>query len=142
MPARQLPALSRHQWTILAALRALTEHHDVRWWSRDAIGRIVQAGGYHGVIQRRSMHALKVLGLVITEDADWSQIVRDYVRCTCACCEWGLSALGWQVADTKKVTWDADTGRLIADSFPGFAADRRRDEDEACGWDDDAEEES
>ncbi len=126
----QTLGLTRHQRTILGALRALTEAHGNRWWSRDAIGQIVCAGGFHQTIQTRSMIVLKQLGLVQTEDSAWPDEIRNMVRCTCACHEWGLTEAGETRANRMEIRWSAEIGEKIAQAFPGWSADRRHDEGE------------
>ena len=40
---------------------------------RDEIGCIVDAGGYHQVLQLATVHALKIAGLIQTERSTWPE---------------------------------------------------------------------
>jgi hypothetical protein len=91
--------LTPHQRRVLAALFALEQMHQVRWWSRDEIGKVVAAGGYHDTIQRRTIAVLKERDLIQTERSSWPEEVRALVRCGCGRCTWGLTDAGRHVAE-------------------------------------------
>jgi hypothetical protein len=133
---RESPRLTKHQTRVLAALFVLTERHNCRWWSRDAIGRIVQAGGFHDVIQVATMRALKRLGLVRTEDSAWPEEVRQSVRCNCACYQWGLTDAGEAFAFSLSARWSPETEQRIANSLVARPAYERHDEDEGPRYED------
>lgn len=61
--------LTKHQKRILAALLELERRYSHCWWSRDSIGQVVGAGGYHSVIQKRTILSLSELGLVLLPSA-------------------------------------------------------------------------
>jgi hypothetical protein len=95
--------LTIHQKRVLAAMLALARQRGERFWSRDSIGQVVGSSGYHAIIQRKTMAALKALGLVQTERSAWPASVAAAVRCPCACCFWGLTAAGTALAETLPV---------------------------------------
>ena len=130
MQIEQCKTLTPHQRRILAALRALSHKHACPWWSRDAVGEIVGAGGFHQTIQVRTMVALKRLGLVHTEDSAWPENVRNIVRCNCACFHWGLTEKGRALAEAMMIRWSEEVELRIARAYPGLRAFARRDEGE------------
>ena len=101
-------ALTKHQKRILAALLALEQRNDHRWWGRDAIGYLVGAGGYHAVIQKRTMLVLSAESLVLLEVETWPAATRRLVTCNCAAFRWGLTDFGRAIAETISVAWPAD----------------------------------
>jgi hypothetical protein len=107
--------LTPHQKRILATLVALESEHFHAWWSREAIGSVVAAGGYHQVIQKRTMLALSELGLVLLEVESWPREVRELVSCVCAAYQWGLTepgrALAMEIYDRTR--WTAEARDLI-----------------------------
>jgi len=118
-----------HQQRVLAALLALEQEHQCRWWSRHAIGNVVGAGGYHATIQNVAMRALKRLGLVQTERSAWPPEVRDAVRCGCACFYWGLTERGRQAARDVPFHWTPSAIGKV-NSAVEARPQRPRDEDE------------
>lgn len=106
-------ALSQHQKRVLAALHALEDRHHWAWWPREAIGVVVDAGGYHATIQRGTIRRLKALGLVQTERSSWPDNVRQLVRCTCACGTWGLTHKGRVLAAKLKIAATEDFDRRL-----------------------------
>src|SRR6185503_9637117 len=134
----QIRLLSPHQKRVIAALLALEQSHDWRWWPRYAIGSVVAAGGYHVTVQRRTMRILKSAGLIQTERNSWSNETRQLVRCGCACCCWGLTESGRNVAEQLAVRWTDDARQRINNEayramLPGG------DEDDAYDDDDDSD---
>lgn len=105
--------LTTHQKRILAAMNELNIAHNLRWWDRESIGRVVGAGGFHNVIQIKSMTALKSLGLVMTERESWSEEVRQTVQCGCAQYEWGLTEQGESIAKELSVRWSDEAKASI-----------------------------
>jgi hypothetical protein len=128
--------LSDHQLRVLAALLALESKHGWRWWPRTAIGFVVGAGGYHGVIQRSTMSILKEAWLVKTERASFGEELCDIVRCTCACSQWGLRRAGRSIAESAAIRWPPDAVERVA-SLAYHRQGPFRDEDE--GWGDDGD---
>jgi hypothetical protein len=108
--------LTKHQQRILAALLELERVHDCRWWSRDAIGCVVAAGGYHQTIQRRSMLTLSTLGLVLLEVESWPREARRLVRCNCAAYTWGLTEVGRTLAASFRIVWPDDAAGRVVDA--------------------------
>jgi hypothetical protein len=110
--------LTPHQKRILATLVALESEHFHAWWSREAIGSVVAAGGYHQVIQKRTMLALSELGLVLLEVESWPREVRELVSCVCAAYQWGLTepgrALAMEIYDRTR--WSAEARASIKDA--------------------------
>ncbi len=100
--------LTTHQKRILAALHELHKQHSHRWWGRAAIGVLVQAGGRHDIIQRRTMLKLRELGLVMLERQSWSRDVQRQVHCTCGMHHWGLTQAGAELAIALRVHWGGD----------------------------------
>ena len=125
--------LSPHQQRVIAALWALTVEHQCRWWSRDDVGLVVGAGGYHQVIQLGTMARLKAAGLVQTERSSWPAEVQQLVRCGRACFSWGLTAAGRELAKTLRVQMDeAARARLETARTNAILRHREKfDEDEA-----------
>lgn len=131
---------SAHQKRVMAALLALEETHAWRWWPRAAVGGVVQAGGFHRVIQIPTMHALRDRGLVCTLRSVLPAEVRRYIRCGCCCSEWGLTAAGRELAQSLRVRWSADTKQRVeqcgiyakdwCDEDEGDRRKRRRDDDD------------
>lgn len=105
--------LTTHQKRIIAAMYELGAAHSLRWWSRDSIGSVVDAGGYHQIIQVRSMEALHDHGMVITERESWPEDVRRLVQCNCACFQWGLTAPGVAIAEDLNVRWSEEAKQSI-----------------------------
>ncbi len=97
-----------HQQRVLAALLRLEAEHGWAWWPRAYIGEVVGAGGFHRVIQIKTMAALKAAGLVQTERSFWPEKIRLIIRCGCACCEWGLTPAGREWATSNPLRWPAD----------------------------------
>lgn len=127
--------LSTHQQRVLAALLALEQAHGWSWWSRDTIGHVVAAGGYHGTIQRKTMAALKAGGLVQTERSSWPEAVRTQIRCTCACCMWGLTGIGRERAQALKIRWPEDATQRVQEVRFHDHSTHWTDEDEPPpGW--------
>jgi hypothetical protein len=127
---------SAHRQRILAALLALENAHRWNWWSRDAIGHVVAAGGFHATIQLVSMGALKRAGLVQTERSSWSKRQQALTRCNCACHHWGLTDAGRHAAQAVNVRWTA--GWLDRLRIAGFECSFFfRDEDDWRGPRDD-----
>lgn len=123
--------LTKHQRRVLAALLALERKHDLRWWSRDDIGSVVDAGGYHNVIQRTTIAKLKELGLVQTERSSWPEDTQKLVRCNCGVCDWGLTELGRSVAEGLLIKLPKETMARI--DFRSYVKVHR----DNCGdWDD------
>lgn len=106
-------SLTKHQTRVLAALLALERAHSRRWWGRDAIGCVVGAGGYHGVIQRRTMLALSAASLVLLEVESWPAETRRLVHCNCAAYRWGLTDAGRVIAERLAIRWPADSEKRI-----------------------------
>lgn len=106
-------SLTIHQKRVLAALLALERKHDWPWWSRDAIGQVVQAGGYHQTIQRSTMVRLRDAGLVLVEAESWSGETRALVRCGCACHNWGLTEAGRETLEELRIRLSKETLRRI-----------------------------
>lgn len=100
--------VTKHQTRVLVAMLALERHWDHRWWSRDAIGWIVQAGGFHQIIQESTMVRLRQAGLAMVEWESWPPDVQALVRCHCGCCNWGLTDLGRQIAAAKNFVPNAE----------------------------------
>ena len=125
--------LTAHQTRVMAALWALTVEHQCRWWSRDDVGNVVGAGGYHQVIQLGTMARLKAAGLVQTERSSWPAEVQQLVRCGCACFSWGLTAAGRELAKGLNVRMDdAARERIHAQRMTAILRSREMlDEDEA-----------
>jgi hypothetical protein len=121
--------LTPHQRRVLAALLALEESHHWTWWTRDAIGYVVGAGGFHGTIQIKTISILKRAGLVQTERSSWNQATRDKVGCNCAYWHWGLTAAGLKAAASAPVRWPEDALERVrrSDCYGNFEP---RDEDE------------
>ena len=105
-----LTKLSTHQKRVLAALLELEAAYQWRWWSRDAIGYVVAAGGYHETLQIPTIAALKSGGLIQSERSSWPLEVQRLVRCNCGCHQWGLTNRGRTKARALNVLWD-DAGR-------------------------------
>jgi len=105
--------LSKHQTRVLAALFAIQRKHEWRWWGRAAIGEVVKAGGFHDVIQSRTMLRLRELGLVMLERQSWPPDVQRLVRCSCGMWRWGLTQAGAELADTLRVAWPADIDKRL-----------------------------
>lgn len=122
--------LSPHQKRILAAIVALESEHLHAWWSREAIGSVVVAGGFHQVIQKRTMLALSELGLVLLEVESWPREVRLLVSCVCASYQWGLTepgrALAFEIHDRTR--WTAESRALVKDAGIWLRAKK----DDAC----------
>jgi hypothetical protein len=108
-----MPKLTAHQQRILAALLELERVHGRRWWGRSAIGCVIHAGGYHTVIQRRTMLALSAVSLVFLEVESWPADTRRLVSCNCAAYRWGLTDAGRAIAETLAVRWPADSAERI-----------------------------
>jgi hypothetical protein len=108
--------LTAHQKRILAAMLALETRHKRAWWPREAIGHVVAAGGYHQVIQKRSMLALSGLGLVLLEVESWPREVRQLVHCDCAAYCWGLTDGGRDRATSLvfDIRWPDKAQKAIA----------------------------
>ena len=126
--------LTAHQTRVMAALWALTVEHQCRWWSRDDVGAVVGAGGYHQVIQLGTMARLKAAGLVQTERSSWPAEVRQLVHgCNCAGFSWGLTAAGRELAKGLNVRMDdAARERIHAQRTTAILRSREMlDEDEA-----------
>jgi hypothetical protein len=109
--------LTTHQTHVLLALHGLEQRRSIRWWNRYAIGSVVYAGGYHQVIQIRTMDALKRAGLVQTERSSWPAHVQEIVRCSCACAEWGLTDAGRRIVERIPVRWTEKAEKAIATAF-------------------------
>lgn len=99
------PKLSRHQKRIIASIAMIHDLMGHRWWSRMVIGEVVQAGGFHDVIQTRTMLKLREMGLVMLERQSWPPEVQALVRCTCGMFHWGLTEAGVELAKTIPVSW-------------------------------------
>ena len=130
--------ITAHQQRVLAAIRALEVAHDLPWWPRYEIGRVVGAGGYHGVIQVRTMGALKGMGLVRTEWSSWPKEVAALVRCSCACAQWGLTEEGRSLADSFNVRWSQATANRVkgvCKPQPGWLHDEDEDPEDDDGGD-------
>lgn len=108
--------LTAHQKRILAAMLALETQYGQRWWSRDAIGDVVGAGGYHRIIQVRTMHTLRDAKLVIVEAESFPPEVAAVVRCGCACHHWGLTAKGRDTAAASGVR-QTDTSKAAMERW-------------------------
>ena len=122
---------SSHQRKVLATLLALETEHAWQWWPRCAIGHVIDAGGYHGTIQLKTMSILKDAGLVMTERTSWDVETRATVRCNCACWAWGLTAAGREMARSMKVGWPADSiVRMREAKYHANIISSLRDEDE------------
>lgn len=106
--------LTTHQKRILAVLLELERRYSWKWWSRDAIGQVVGAGGYHAVIQKRTILLLSGFGLVLLEVESWPSETRKLVHCNCACYRWGLTDAGRTLAETIKVRWPEDAEKRFA----------------------------
>lgn len=129
--------LTKHQARVLAALLGLWERHGCRWWSRHAIGGVVLAGGYHDVIQRRTMIALEAAGLVMLEYESWPPEIRLAVRCNCAFHFWGLTAAGEELARGLKIVWTREAARGIeAAKITDWMGRHHDDDDDEWGDDD------
>lgn len=115
--------LSAHQKRILAALLELERRFGHRWWGREAIGYVVGAGGFHQVIQTRTMLALSSLSLVLLEVESWPAQTRRLVHCSCAAYHWGLTDAGRSLASSLAVRWPA-----TADDRFRYVAFRRDDD--------------
>lgn len=100
--------LTKHQKRILATLAKMAECLGHQWWGRSAIGEVVAAGGFHAVIQTRTMLKLRELGLVMLERQSWPAEVQALVRCNCGMYHWGLTQAGRELASTIKVAWPSD----------------------------------
>jgi hypothetical protein len=129
--------LTDHQKRVLAAILALEEKHGCRWWSRDAIGSIVEAGGYHQVIQKSTIRILKLAGLVMTERSGFSPEVLQAIRCTCGCHYWGLTELGRQTAQSIGVKWSEHSRKRVEEARIDNYHGRYLDEDEPWDFDSD-----
>lgn len=94
-------------------LLALEGKHGIRWWNRDAIGSVVQAGGFHNVIQTRTMLKLSDLSLVLLEVESWPKETRQLVACNCAAYTWGLTDAGRSLAETFKIRWTGEPEKCL-----------------------------
>lgn len=140
MPTKEKrPRLTKHQTRVLVALHALYKAHNCEWWSRDAIGSIVDAGGFHQTIQLRTMSILKEAGLVQTQRSSWTEEMRMMVRCSCGCCDWGLTAAGLEFAESFRVVIDKDSKKQINQLAYQTRHDHRDEDDRPWlnGGDDD-----
>jgi hypothetical protein len=131
--------LTAHQKRVLAALLELQRANGWKWWSRCSIGRVIAAGGFHGTIQNRTMSVLKKGGLVQTERSSWPTPTAARIRCTCACCEWGLTAAGEKEAAALSVFWCDDTLQRIEGCLYDHAQWFRDEDEPPPGWRDDGD---
>lgn len=97
--------MTDHQKRILAAMLELERRHGLQWWSRDAIGSVVGAGGYHSIIQKRTMLAMSAESFVLLEVESWPAATRKLVRCNCAAYRWGLTEAGRNIAASMSIRW-------------------------------------
>lgn len=111
---------TKHQKRVLAALLALERTHNHSWWSRDAIGAVVRAGGFHAIIQNNTMDRLREGGLVQWESESWTPEVRSLIRCNCACHNWGLTDEGRAAAESLYIRL-SDADRKALDRVKGEA---------------------
>ncbi len=107
-------SLTQHQKRVLAALFELERRHKRQWWGRDAVGEVVRAGGYHAVIQKRTMLKLSEASLVMLEVESWPADTRRLVFCNCAAYRWGLTDAGRSMAETLSVRWPEDADKRFA----------------------------
>lgn len=105
--------LTPHQKRVLAAMLALERRYEHRWWSRDTIGQVVDAGGYHQTIQRSTMERLYEAGLVMLEAESWSEEVQELVRCNCSCHNFGLTDAGKAAAESLLIKLTPANQRAI-----------------------------
>jgi len=134
--------ITLHQKRVLSALLALERAHDCDWWSREAIGRVVGAGGYHQVIQMSTIDRLRDAGLVKREADSWTEETRQLVRCNCGYHHFGLTDAGREAAEELliKVTPEGqkwlEYAKIDAIHCGNRARDRDNDEgeDEPCEW--------
>lgn len=122
--------LSKHQKRVIAALFALEQVHGTRWWNRHAIGYVVAAGGYHDVIQIKTIAVLKEVGLVQTERSSWTEDVQSLVRCNCASYQWGLTDAGLGVARDLQLSWTEEFQKRVHEAKTYNWQGCQRDEDE------------
>ncbi len=107
--------LTPHRKRVLAAMLALERTHGWSWWSQDAIGHVVNAGGYHQIIQKRTIETLQELGLVMSQARSWSPEMVAECRCGCACHRYGLTDAGREVAEDLYIRLTDDTRKRMAD---------------------------
>lgn len=124
-----MPRLTDHQKRVLAALLALEEKHGCRWWTRDQIGDVVAAGGFHQVIQVSTISRLKQHGLVQTEWRSWPEETQRLVRVNCAGHYWGLTGYGEEVARGLAIRWPAKAIKRVERMWC-TTSDPHRDEDD------------
>lgn len=130
--------LSKHQRRVLTALVLLEQKHRWSWYSRESIGRVVAAGGYHQTLQVATVRALKRAGLIQTQRSSWAEVTRQSVRCGCGCCSWGLTDEGRRVAAGFMVQVDEATWKRIESlSYEGRPAPPDEDEWDCSGGGDD-----
>lgn len=108
--------LTDHQKRVLSSLLNLERRHVRRWWSREAIGCVVGAGGFHDVIQKRTMLTLSAASLVMLEVESWPKEVRRLVTCNCAAYRWGLTDAGRQAAEAIPIRMTDDAEKRLADA--------------------------
>jgi hypothetical protein len=101
-------SLTLHQKKVLGALLALEQQYQWAWWDRDAIGAVVDAGGFHQIIQQKTIDKLRERGLVQSQASHWPAKVQALVRCGCACHYFGLTEAGRAAANeiTFRITED------------------------------------
>lgn len=121
--------ITPHQSRILLVLRALEETHGQRWWSRNAIGHVLN--DYYRAVNVASMAALKKRTLVCTERSTWTEELDKSVRCRCAWHEWGLTAMGRTIAIAQPVKWSKELLERIHTPYPSGNEHFRCDEDDA-----------
>lgn len=100
--------LTLHQKKVLGALLALEHFFEWAWWDRDAIGAVVDAGGFHQIIQQATIDRLIEAGHVQCQASTWSPEQIAEVRCGCALHHFGLTETGRAAAHeiTFRVTDD------------------------------------
>ncbi len=107
--------------------------YGVRWWTRDRIGQVVCAGGFHAVIQLTTIRLLKQAGLVQTERSSWPIQIAAAVKCSCGTWNWGLTDPGRAVAARVRMNWTADSLAAVKSLAyqRALAVRRLLDEDDA-----------
>lgn len=129
-------SLSLHQKKVLGALLALEIRFEWRWFDRDALGAVVMAGGYHSVIQQRTIDGLIEQGLVQSQASSWSPETVAEVRCGCAAHKFGLTEAGRVAAGeirfrvTEEMRARLEHCAYHATNWTERALARERDEDE------------
>jgi hypothetical protein len=103
-------SLTLHQKKVLGALLALERKYQWAWWDRDAIGAVVDAGGFHQIIQQTTIDKLRDLGLVQSQAAanEITFRITEDVRQRLDHCR--LHAINWLERGLDREAADEDAG--------------------------------